>query len=135
MSILLPNSSTWIGQHDRFAGMRPPFSPTTRNIFRRGIQLAQPHRGEGIDFTSCRRVVTMTEQGPLRAPTAEASANARSGSRPPRPTGELLGSSDDMREVHDLIRRVADTDVTVLIRGESGTGKELVARAIHAASP
>ena len=40
-----------------------------------------------------------------------------------------------MREVHDLIRRVADTDVTVLVRGESGTGKELVARAIHKASP
>jgi two-component system response regulator AtoC len=39
-----------------------------------------------------------------------------------------------MREVRELIRRVADTDVTVLVRGESGTGKELVARAVHAAS-
>src|SRR3954465_2501565 len=48
---------------------------------------------------------------------------------------ELLGTSDNMREVHDLIGRVADTDVTVLVRGESGTGKELVARAIHASSP
>ena len=48
---------------------------------------------------------------------------------------ELLGTSDQMREVRELIGRVADTDVTVLIRGESGTGKELVARGVHAASP
>ena len=52
-----------------------------------------------------------------------------------RVTGALLGRNDKMREVRDLIDRVADTDVTVLIRGESGTGKELVARAIHGASP
>jgi two-component system, NtrC family, response regulator AtoC len=39
-----------------------------------------------------------------------------------------------MAEVQDLIDRVADTDVTVLIRGESGTGKELVARALYASS-
>ena len=55
--------------------------------------------------------------------------------RPVRVVGALLGRSEKMREVHDLIQRVADTDVTVLIRGESGTGKELVARAIHTASP
>ncbi|MEO6212577.1 MAG: sigma 54-interacting transcriptional regulator [Vicinamibacterales bacterium] len=51
------------------------------------------------------------------------------------PAGEPLGASDSMWHVQDLIRKVADTDVTVLVRGESGTGKELVARAIHHASP
>ena len=43
----------------------------------------------------------------------------------------LFGHSEKMAEVRDLIERVSDTDVTVLIRGESGTGKELVARALH----
>src|ERR671939_783790 len=46
----------------------------------------------------------------------------------------LFGHSEKMAEVQELIERVADTDVTVLVRGESGTGKELVARAIYAAS-
>jgi len=63
------------------------------------------------------------------------SAPDASSSPPRRCYGELLGTSDQMREVRALVQRVADTDVTVLIRGESGTGKELVARAIHDASP
>jgi DNA-binding NtrC family response regulator len=44
---------------------------------------------------------------------------------------EIIGKSDVMQEVFDLITRVAPTDSTVLITGESGTGKELIARAIH----
>src|SRR5262245_57962818 len=41
----------------------------------------------------------------------------------------LFGHSEKMAEVQDLIERVADTDVAVLVRGESGNGKERVARA------
>ncbi|MEO8657780.1 MAG: sigma-54 dependent transcriptional regulator, partial [Bryobacteraceae bacterium] len=43
----------------------------------------------------------------------------------------MIGKSGPIRELHDLIGRVAGTDSTVLILGESGTGKELVARALH----
>ncbi len=45
--------------------------------------------------------------------------------------GNLISRSARMREVFQLIRQVADTDVTILVQGESGTGKELVARALH----
>jgi DNA-binding NtrC family response regulator len=47
----------------------------------------------------------------------------------------LIGKSGAMQRVFDVIRKVADTDLTVLIRGPSGTGKELVANAIHYNSP
>jgi len=43
----------------------------------------------------------------------------------------LKGSSRAMEHVRRLIAKVAESDVTVLIRGETGTGKELVARALH----
>jgi len=48
---------------------------------------------------------------------------------------ELIGQSQAMRQIYDLVRRVGPTDSTVLITGESGTGKELVARAIRDHSP
>ncbi|HBP22441.1 MAG TPA: hypothetical protein DEA08_32260 [Planctomycetes bacterium] len=44
---------------------------------------------------------------------------------------EILGNSEPMRYVLDVVKRVAPTDSTVLVTGESGTGKELLARAMH----
>jgi DNA-binding NtrC family response regulator len=44
---------------------------------------------------------------------------------------ELTGESPPMKGVFELIDRVAESDVTVLVTGESGTGKEVVARALH----
>lgn len=48
-----------------------------------------------------------------------------------QPFKDILGSSDAIRKIFDIIDKVAQTDANILILGENGTGKELVARAIH----
>jgi DNA-binding NtrC family response regulator len=50
-------------------------------------------------------------------------------------TSEIYGDTPAMRELREIVSRVAPTHATVLITGETGTGKEVVARAIHRASP
>jgi len=47
----------------------------------------------------------------------------------------IIGKSRKMRELFDMIQKVAPSQSSVLILGDSGTGKELVARAIHTCSP
>jgi len=44
---------------------------------------------------------------------------------------EIIGKSNAMQDIFEMISRVAPTDSTILITGESGTGKELIAKAIH----
>jgi DNA-binding NtrC family response regulator len=46
-------------------------------------------------------------------------------------SGEILGKSKAIENIHEMINKVAPLDTRVLITGENGTGKELVARAIH----
>jgi len=65
-----------------------------------------------------------TENVALKATLQSRVANSR-----------LLGTSERMQEVFELIGKVAPTRTTILLTGESGTGKELVARAIHARGP
>ncbi len=46
----------------------------------------------------------------------------------------IVGTSQKMREIYELVHTVAPTDAPILIHGETGTGKELVARAVHSLS-
>jgi len=48
---------------------------------------------------------------------------------------DMLARSPKMRELSELVRRIASSDATVLLLGETGTGKERVARALHRLSP
>ncbi len=85
-----------------------------------------------VDLSRLRAVIDLCSE----------SANADSGSGRGSSCGPkalttrtLLGESRAMRELRELIDRVAATNSTVLVLGESGTGKELVARALHELSP
>ena len=49
--------------------------------------------------------------------------------------GNLIGKSEEMRRVFELVTQVAKSRTTILVHGESGTGKELISNAIHSHSP
>jgi two-component system, NtrC family, response regulator HydG len=64
----------------------------------------------------------------------ERTSNRRAGVKNESKLEELIGTSEPMQEVLEMIQLVADSSATVLIQGESGTGKELVAKTIHRTS-
>ncbi|MBI3091207.1 MAG: sigma 54-interacting transcriptional regulator [Candidatus Tectomicrobia bacterium] len=71
------------------------------------------------DLESARRTLLTENRSLRRALSADS------------PVRNIVGKSDSMQRVLDIVQRVCDLPVNVLITGESGTGKELVARAIH----
>ena len=71
-----------------------------------------------------RRAITFAEEATTPARIPE-----------PEPAQDIIGQAPAMQEVFRAIGRLANSNVTVLIRGASGSGKELVARALHRHSP
>lgn len=70
-------------------------------------------------------------QGVIRKALRAETRNAQRIVAEPGGAWNIIGTTPKMREVYQLIERVAPSPTTVLITGESGTGKELVARAMH----
>lgn len=101
-----------------------PSLPSAVESIRLGIAdyLLKPVRFDDL-LASIRRVLSQRRSRPK--PPAQPEGHA------PGPTPEILGRSPNMRDLFELIERVAPAEVNVLLTGESGTGKEVVAQAIH----
>jgi hypothetical protein len=70
-------------------------------------------------------------QGVEKYQVKEANRAAPGAARQPDRFGDLIGQSEEMRQIYGMIEAAAPSNASMLIVGESGTGKELVARAIH----
>ena len=85
----------------------------------------------------CRRPPSIRELKAILCRAAESSAlkrqheTAQTRAEGANCCDRLIGSSPQIREVYQLVQRVAGLNASVLVTGESGTGKELIARAIH----
>jgi len=88
-------------------------------------------------YSFCRKPPSVRELRATMRRVHERVLLKRENSAAPQPLDEInscdqmIGSSPQMKQVYDLIHRVAGLNASVLVTGESGTGKELIARAIH----
>ncbi len=99
-------------------------SQTTNGTWLGGHRVTEVYLAEGGELTigdSAIRYETEATDGPSSVVARES-------------LGQLVGTSESMREVFATIERVASKDLSVLVQGETGSGKEEVARAIHGAS-
>lgn len=80
-------------------------------------------------------ITTLIERALSQAQLEKENAQLRTALHKKYHFENIIGQSDGIVRVMEMIERVADSDSTVLVMGESGTGKELVAKAIHYNSP
>jgi len=136
---------------EQLPGHSLSFFPQLEQVLRDAIARAEP-RDTALALPHTNRVGTLAieplqRQGEtagalvfLSLPQSPARSLVRKGTEPrlwsARYTfADLLGKDPHLQATLQLARRIAPTELPVLIRGETGTGKELLAHAIHAASP
>jgi DNA-binding NtrC family response regulator len=95
---------------------------STNGTFLAGVRVMQSEAPAGLPIAVGDCELTLEPGAPREARTAGTYEG-------------MLSGDPAMRQVFDLVERVAPSDYTVTILGETGTGKELVARALHARSP
>ncbi|HKP94176.1 MAG TPA: sigma-54 dependent transcriptional regulator [Fibrobacteria bacterium] len=101
-----------------------PASGVAKEAVRRG---AFDYLSKPVDMEGLRNVLERA----ARMRELESEGEEASSWVPVDPDWPMIGESEPMKGIFSVLRRLSDTDVSVLITGESGTGKELCARAVH----
>jgi len=96
----------------------------TRELEERNAEVELLARGQALEIARLKRQELAQRGGKEREARSERRFDY----------GDMIAGSAPMRRILEVLDRVIDTDVTVLVRGESGTGKERIARAVHANS-
>jgi formate hydrogenlyase transcriptional activator len=96
---------------------------------RNDVEACLTERGYEADISTC--ATAESTSSALFSTVASSGRQALRGKGVNDGFARIVGASEALREVLDLVRIVAPTDSTALIEGETGTGKELIARAIH----
>jgi two-component system, NtrC family, response regulator HydG len=136
----LPSTAEPNGKCYHYAGLKEPcercpvvqLALSTPALYALQVQPAQEGRSDDV-LSPC-ALLSVIDVPAASSSAGEAAATASPAKVDGDRLGRLIGRSEPMRHLFEMIKLVAPSDATVLLEGESGTGKEMVARSIHALS-